>query len=92
MQNWLEILYICVVVVNIVGFILVGADKKRSVQNNDRIPEVYLFCISIFFASLGVLLGMYYFHHKTKKAYFPIGIGILFIEQIALLTLIVNKI
>ena len=91
MENSLSIFYIVLGAVNLIAFVLVGLDKKRSVYNQDRVPEVYLFVISIFFASLGVLAGMYYFHHKTRKIYFPVGLGLLMLEQITLLVLIAQK-
>jgi len=74
--------------INLMAFIWVGIDKKRSIQNSERVPEVYLFFISIFFASLGVFLGMLFFRHKTRKFYFPLGIGLLILEQSLLLILI----
>ena len=85
MINNTFIFWVLLAAINLVAFILVGADKKRSVYDERRVPEVYLFFIAIFFASLGVFLGMYYFHHKTKKLYFPVGLGLLIAEQAALL-------
>lgn len=73
---------------NIVGFVLVGIDKGRSVSRDERIPEVYLFFIAVFFASAGVLLGMLAFRHKTSKIYFPLGVGFLLLEQLALVYLV----
>ena len=77
--------------VNVVAFVLVGMDKKRSVNNSERLPEVYLFFIAIFFASLGVFLGMFFFHHKTRKIYFPLGIGLLILQQAAFLILLAQQ-
>jgi uncharacterized membrane protein YsdA (DUF1294 family) len=91
MANWLLIFSALLIVVNLTAFILVGMDKKRSVENTDRIREVYLFFIAIFFASLGVLLGMYFFRNKTRKVYFPLGIGLLMLEQAALLILLAQR-
>ena len=88
MTNGLLIFYTGLVLVNLLAFILVGMDKKSSVDRAERIPEVYYFFIAIFFASLGVLLGMLFFHHKTKKIYFPLGIGLLILEQAVLLILL----
>ncbi|MEJ0021251.1 MAG: DUF1294 domain-containing protein [Candidatus Doudnabacteria bacterium] len=85
MTNGLLIFYGGLAAVNLLAFILVGIDKKSSVDNTERIPEVYYFFIAIFFASLGVLLGMIFFHHKTRKFYFPLGISLLILEQAALL-------
>ena len=75
------------ILLNLVGFVLVGQDKARSVVQGERFPEVYFFFLSVFFASLGVLLGMYVFRHKTQKLYFPLGIGLLLLEQILLIYL-----
>lgn len=78
-------------VLNITSFIIVGADKKKSVYADTRIPEVSFFVWSVFFASLGVLLGMFFFHHKTRKWYFTFGIGLLVLQQ-ALLIFLLSKV
>jgi uncharacterized membrane protein YsdA (DUF1294 family) len=92
MENNLFLLNIFLIATNFTGFVLVGIDKKRSVENSDRLPEVYLFFVSIFFASLGVLFGMYFFRHKTRKIYFPVGIGLLLIQQTILIMSLLGRI
>lgn len=83
------LLTIFLIAANIISFLLVGLDKKQSrIQNAERFPEVYFFVWSIFFSSFGTLLAMFFFHHKTRKIYFPVGIALLLIEQIALLYLL----
>ncbi len=81
--GWVIIGLLCLL--NLVAFVLVGQDKARSVARGERFPEVYFFFLSVFFASLGVLLGMYAFRHKTQKLYFPLGIGLLLLEQMLLI-------
>ena len=66
-----------------VGFLVMGLDKgiarkngARSAQGKAtrrRVPERTLFLIAALGGSLGVLLGMYTFRHKTKHWYFVIG-------------------
>ena len=73
MSNNLLIFFVVLAVINFIAFVLVGMDKKRSVYNEERIREVYYFFIAVFFASLGVFLGMFFFRHKTRKIYFPVG-------------------
>ena len=90
-NNNLLIFFIILAAINLAAFILVGMDKKRSRLDDERVPEVYLFVISIFFATLGVLVAMYYFHHKIRKPYFPIGLGCLALEQVVLLVLLAEK-
>lgn len=92
MNNNFIIISSALAIVNLIAFILVGLDKKRSTQHSERVPEVYLFFIAVLFASLGVLFGMYYFRHKTRKIYFPLGMGILLIQQIILILFFTNKI
>ena len=91
MMNNFVIFLTFLLVINLAAFIWVGLDKKRSVRNTERVPEVYLFFIAIFFASLGVFLGMLFFRHKTRKIYFPLGIGLLCVEQILLLVLLTRN-
>ena len=55
---------------NLVGFAVMGIDKKRAVKRLWRIPESTLFIIALIGGSLGSIIGMYFFHHKTRHWYF----------------------
>ena len=55
---------------NIITFILMGYDKHEAKINQWRVSEKALFMFAIFGGSIGGLIGMYVFHHKTKKWYF----------------------
>ena len=57
-------------VINFITFILYYIDKKRSIQKRARIREYTLFVFGFFGGSIGALLGMNIFHHKTKKFQF----------------------
>ncbi len=61
-----------------------GIDKRRSVRGAFRIPEATLFAVAIIGGSLGSILGMHIFRHKTKHWYFLIGMPVILILQIAL--------
>ena len=52
-------------------FILFGFDKRRALVHKWRIPERTLLCFSLF-GGIGGLLGMLFFHHKTRKWRFKI--------------------
>lgn len=56
---------------SIVTFILFGFDKRRAMAHKWRISERMLLCFS-FFGGIGGLLGMLFFHHKTRKWRFKI--------------------
>ena len=81
---------LALLLLNTFAFISVGADKSKSVHGDLRTPEVYFFLWSVFFGTLGVLLGMFVFHHKTRKLYFTLGLGFLLLQQIVLISFLVN--
>ena len=71
------------VIINLTAFAIFGIDKKRAKKGQWRIPEKTLFLSAILGASIGAILGMYIFHHKTKHWYFQFGIPAIMIVQIA---------
>ncbi len=87
-----QLFIVAIAILNLISFILIYVDKQKSVARTERLPEVDFFVWSIFFSSLGVLLGMFAFRHKTQKLNFIFGIGLLFIQQIVLTYLIFDKI
>lgn len=78
--------------VNLAGFLVMAADKNRAVSGAWRIPEKAFFLISIAGGSLGTLLGMYLFHHKTKHWYFVVFIPVILILQIILALIFITVI
>lgn len=73
--------------INLVTFCIFGLDKwkaKRKVKNEAvrRVPEKTLFLLSILGGSIGALLGMLVFHHKTLHKSFRYGIPAILALQI----------
>lgn len=64
----------CLLIINMITFFLCGYDKRRSKHHQWRIPERTFFLLSFFGGCYGMYLGMYFFHHKTRKWYFQYGI------------------
>ena len=60
-------------------------DKNKSRHHGERISEGALFFWAIFFGGIGIYIGMYVVHHKTKKWYFAIGMPLIIIQNIAFL-------
>ena len=58
------------VIINLLTFFMYGLDKFLAKKHLIRIPEVVLLFNSLIGAPLGSILGMKFFHHKTKKAKF----------------------
>ena len=76
--------------VNIIGFLLMGIDKKKAIKHAFRIPEATLFTIALIGGSIGSIVGMYFFRHKTRHWYFVYGMPAILILQITLLVFIYN--
>ncbi|MEM3660002.1 MAG: DUF1294 domain-containing protein [Thermoproteota archaeon] len=73
MVGWLlakGILYAYFIPMNVIGFFLTGFDKLMAIQKGRRIPEKMFFAISAAGGPFGILLGMLFFRHKTRKTYF----------------------
>lgn len=68
---------------NLVGFLIMGEDKRMAKMHRWRISERMLFLVSILGGSIGTWAGMYVFRHKTRHWYFVIGIPLILILQIA---------
>ena len=79
---------IYLVAASLFGFILMGADKRKAVQHKWRIPEKSLFLIALAGGSVGVLLGMVVFRHKTKHLSFLLGIPMIIAAQICAAVLV----
>lgn len=78
-----KIIYL--IIINILSFSLMGIDKYKAITNKWRISEYTLFGLSLLGGSLGTLIGMFIFNHKTKKNSFRILIPIFLIINIILL-------
>lgn len=78
------------VIINIVGYILMGIDKDRARRGAWRIPEKTLFACALLGGSLGATLGMSHFRHKTKHCYFKYGMPLILVVQVLLIKYITN--
>ena len=70
--------------VNLVAFTVYGVDKAKARRGAWRIPEKTLFLLPLLGGSVGALLGMRVFHHKTKHWYFVWGVPAILLAQLAL--------
>lgn len=76
--------------VNITGFVMFGIDKGRAKKHAFRISERALITVGILGGSLGALLGMNFFHHKTKHKKFTVGLPIILIIQLIIFCYLIN--
>ncbi len=77
-------LAVWLVAINVVTFAVYGIDKRRARRGAWRVPEKTLFLLPLLGGSLGALLGMRVFRHKTKHWYFVWGIPAILLVQAAL--------
>lgn len=57
------------------------ADKHKAKKSLQRTPERTLFLVAVLGGSIGSLLGMYLFRHKTRKPKFALGIPLILAVQ-----------
>lgn len=85
-----RILLIYLAVVNILTIIVFGVDKMNAKSNRQRVRIVTLLGLAFIGGSVGALIGMYGFHHKTKKAYFTVGVPLILLMQVVVLFYVMN--
>ena len=83
-------LSIYLIIINLVGFVIMGIDKNRARKGAWRISEATLFTIALIGGSIGSIAGMQHFRHKTKHWYFKYGMPLILLVQIVLLLLFVK--
>lgn len=79
-----SILIYYLVIINLISFCLMGLDKSKARRHVWRIPEKTLFGFAVLGGSVGAILGMHWFHHKTKHWYFVWGMPAILLIQIVL--------
>jgi uncharacterized membrane protein YsdA (DUF1294 family) len=76
--------------INVLSFLTFGFDKYKAQNNQQRISEKFLLFISLFGATIGTVLGMIVFNHKTSKKCFLFKILAIILSQILIIYLIYN--
>lgn len=78
------------IAINLIGFALMGIDKYKAKKRAFRIPEATLFTVAVIGGSIGSILGMYAFRHKTRHRSFVYGMPLILIIQIILILAFLN--
>ncbi|UUC46293.1 DUF1294 domain-containing protein [Flavobacterium cerinum] len=73
---------------NIIVFVVFGTDKWLAVTRKNRISEKTLLIISFLGGSVGAIIAMLLFRHKTSKSSFLWKFTILLVLQIGILMLL----
>jgi uncharacterized membrane protein YsdA (DUF1294 family) len=73
------------IIINCIGFLIMGYDKYQAKKGNWRTPEKTLMTIALMGGSLGTTLGMYFFRHKTRKIRFSAGFPVILVFDIVVI-------
>ena len=87
--QWILVIYLSTI--NLFAFSLMGIDKERARKGAWRIPEKHLFLSVILGGSVGGILGMRFFRHKTKHWYFKYGFPLIFLLQVGLILFLFGR-
>lgn len=85
-----KLLLLYILVMNIITFVLFAVDKRKAVKGKQRIRIVTLLSFSFIGGSVGGMLAMKLFRHKTQTKHFTIGLPFMLVTQIAVLFYLMN--
>jgi len=86
---WLYAVLIYLAAINTVTFFLYGIDKWKAKRTKWRVPESTLLWWAAFGGSIGALLGMKVWHHKTLHKKFRYGVPAILIAQLTIVGIII---
>ena len=76
-----KIIIVYLLAINIVTLIAFAVDKIAAIEHRSRIRIVTLLALAFIGGSIGALIAMYVFHHKTKQDYFSVGVPLIMLMQ-----------
>ena len=85
----LQALFIYLAAINLIAFLAFGIDKLKARKGWWRIPEAVLMWLAVLSGSIGALLGMKLWHHKTLHKKFRFGVPAILILQIAIVVFLI---
>ncbi len=85
-----RILLAYLVIINLVTFAAFAIDKIAAIEHRFRIRIITLLALSFIGGSLGGIIAMYLFDHKTQKDYFTVGIPLIMLMQAVILIYAMN--
>ena len=87
----MQILSIYLSLINALALLLMLADKIKAKRHRWRIPEVTLMTAAALGGSVGCLIGMYAFRHKTKHPKFTVGVPLILAVQAILAVVLMAR-
>lgn len=72
------------IIMNVIALFMYGIDKRKAIKGKWRISEIALLLVGLLGGSIGSIIGMYMFRHKTKHWKFIILVPMFLILHILL--------
>ena len=86
------IIIVYLLIINLVTFFIFALDKLKSTGTGRRISEKMLWFLALIGGSVGALLSMHFFRHKTKKLSFQAVLAVIIFLQVILIGLLFSKV
>ena len=83
-------LWAYLMIINLTLFAVMGIDKARARARKTRVSEAALYTLALAGGSVGGIIGMLAFRHKTRHASFYLGFPLILIAQVGLALLIIR--
>ena len=83
MHELAYIILLYALIINLTSFLLMGADKRAARRKRPRVSERTFMLFAVIGGSIGVLLGMRCFRHKTLHRKFTVGVPLILAAQLA---------
>ena len=83
--NYIVYFIIYLLFINLIGILLMYVDKRKAMYGRWRIPEKTLIIIALLGGSIGCMVGMKLFRHKTQKIKFVLGYPTILIAELILI-------
>lgn len=85
MKEYVSVMVIVILLmINLIAFIMYGLDKMKAKKDAYRISEAMLIFIAAIGGSVGAMMGMTVFRHKTQHKKFTLGVPAILLVQIIL--------
>ena len=84
----MKLLLYYLLIINAAGFLLMLVDKWKAKKNRWRVRESTLLLVAALGGSVGCLIGMYLFRHKTRHLKFTLGIPLILAAQCFVVVLV----
>lgn len=88
MGDFMDLVYkflaIYLIVINLVTAFVYFIDKQNAKKKLYRVSEKTLITLALIGGSIGALVAMFVFRHKTKHLFFTLGVPLILFLQFAL--------